>query len=136
MYEVTNFNQSILTNGSYCSVNIQTASDEEKKSIFNVVNGDCKGLRDYVNKPIKLKDVFAEAAQSIDEETGEVKDTVRIILIDEDGVGYATSSVGVRGSLSKLFQLYGTPDVWGQPLVVIPKQINRDKKVIMTLSLG
>lgn len=136
MYEISNFNQAILTNGSYCSVNIQSASEEEKKRIFNCVNGDCQGLRDYVNKEILLANVFAESGNQVDEETGEVKETVRIILIDSEGVGYATSSIGVRGSLSKLFQLFGTPDTWSAPIKVIPKQINRKDKVILTLSLG
>lgn len=111
---------------TYCSIVANTP--EERKRVFNAVNTPDKVLRDYINKTINLRDVFAEQCNFVDRESGEVKPGVRIVLIDDEGVSYSTSSTGIFTGLSKLFNIYGTPDCWTEPVPITIKQISRSAK--------
>lgn len=113
-------------------------SPEEKATMFNIMNGDCKRLGDMVNIPLAIKDVFVEVVDMLDKNTGEVIKAPRIILIDKDNVGYACVSKGVFGSLKKLMM----PDMFGQPtwepaINIIPQRIQKGAdRSILTLSIG
>lgn len=114
------------SHATYCSIVANTP--EERKHVFNVVNKPDKVLRDYINKTINLKDVFAEQCEFVDKESGEVKPGVRIVLIDDEGVSYSTCSIGIFKGLSKLFSIYGTPDCWAEPIPITIEQNNRSAK--------
>lgn len=111
---------------TYCSMVPKTI--EERKFLFNSVNSPTLVLRDFINKTINVRDVFAEECTFLDKETGAISDGVRIVLIDADGNSYSTCSRGIFSGLSKLFTLYGTPDRWTEPVPIMIKQITKSAK--------
>lgn len=106
---------------------------EERKSYYNAINMPGQKLSECVNMSVKIQHIYAETCDYRDRETGEVVPGVRIVLIDDKGKSYNTSSIGVYNCLSKIFQIFGTPNQWTSPLVVKVKQIapEPNKKVLL-----
>lgn len=101
----------------YCSIENQD-SQEEKIKIFNAINGNGKKIASMIGKTINLKDVVAHPVQLMDENTGEIIDTVRVVLIDDSGESYAGVSAGIMNSLQKMFMIFGEPKSWDKPIKV------------------
>lgn len=135
MEDDNNFIMSLTApkNECFCSIVANTA--EEKKALFNATNNPDHRLKEFVNKPIKVKDVFVEVVECTNRETGEVRKCPRIVLIDDKGVSYTAVSIGVFSALRKLFTIYGTPDTWEKPLTLTPKTIEKDKFSILTIAM-
>lgn len=119
---------------SYCSMVAETT--EEKALLYNAMNNTERRLKDCINEVIEVKDVFVEAVNCTNEETGEVTRCPRTVLIDVNGVGYQAVSLGIFSALKKLFAVYGEPQDWTAPLKLKVKQISRSaKKNILTLDV-
>lgn len=125
-----------LTNrvSAYCSFTPQTWEDKAK--LFKAMNNPDKRLRDEINKTIYVKDVYAEEVQVTNKETGEVTTAPRVVLIDKDGTSYVSVSLGVFGGLKKLFQIYGLPVQWGEPLPITIKQVSKGEKQLLTFDIS
>lgn len=106
---------------------------EERKSYYNAINMPGQKLSEAINMVVKVRHIYVETCEYKDRSTGEAIPGVRIVLIDDEGKSYNTSSIGVYNCLSKIFQIFGTPDVWSEPLSVRVKQIapEPDKKVLL-----
>ena len=98
----------------YCSKVAET--EKEKKELFNALESCDALLNDCVGQEIEIQDVYVEEKQVVDEETGELKTKFRTILFDKSGQTYATGSYGIYNVLKKIVQIYGTPDLWQEPL--------------------
>lgn len=107
----------------------------EKKALFNATSNPDNKLKDFINTPIAVKDVYIEAIEVTNEETGEVGKAPRVILIDDKGVSYSCVSVGVYNTLKRMFTMCGTPDTWDKPMTVVPKLIGKGDRNILTLNL-
>ena len=116
---------------SFCSMEAKTQA--EKVKLYQAMNNPAKRLSDCINLEIKLKDVYVEAVNCTDED-GNVHICPRIVLIDENGVGYTCVSIGIYSSLKKLFQIFGVP-TYKQPLTVVPTQITAGQNKILTLNV-
>ncbi len=90
---------------------------ESKVAIYNAINKADEKLDDHKNEVLNIKDVVAHTVTLIDENTSEVIDCTRIVLINDKGVGYESISVGIYSSLQKLFAIVGMP-TWDEPLKV------------------
>lgn len=124
MINPNNLINDLFSTGSfYCSMPCKTP--QEKKTLFNIQSGETERISDYINEIINLKDVYVQMIQIADSQTGELIDTCRIILIDNDKKGYACVSLGIYSSLKSLFALYGTPEHWEKPIKI--KFKNRTK---------
>lgn len=100
---------------SYSSI---TGTDEAAKvTVFNAIN-NAKALSDHLGEPIALKDVIQVPAEGVDENTGEVTQFTRTVLIDADNIAYAGGSDALLGSLDNLFGVFGKPDTWTEPRVI------------------
>ena len=84
---------------------------------------------------IELKDVYVEAVQCINKETGAMNTCPRIVLIDKDGVGYQCVSIGVFSAIKKMFGIYGEPQEWDEPIPIMVKQITKGEKQLLTLNV-
>lgn len=100
----------------FCSLSGDTI--EEKTKIFNAMSKCDFRVADKLNTPIQLKDVIIQRYTKVDEQTGEVQDKKRIILIDGEGTTYASASNGLFSSLMKLFAIIGMPHTWETPLPI------------------
>lgn len=134
MNDLINLNSSLQTVGaSYCSVKLD--SKEAKIAVFNATTNPDNRLSDMVNKTITVTDFYAERTAMVDSETGEVREGVRIILFDKDGITYQTSSTGVFNAIGRMVALFGQP-TWEEGIAVIVKQIRRGKGNMLTLNLA
>lgn len=119
---------------SFCSFVPKT--DKEKIQLFNLTNTPEKHIKDEIKDVIAVKDVFVEMVPMLNQKTGEVVDSPRIVLIDDKGVGHTCVSTGVYGSIRKMFLSFGTPDKWTKPVKVMPMLINKGTdRSILTLSV-
>lgn len=124
-----------ITNASsamYCSFEIETK--EDKKRIFNVISGQTESLKSNLNKTIVLKDVVMVPVELVNQETGEVKTSPRVSLIDEKGVAYTSTSWGIYNSLRKLYAVYGTLH-FDEPIKVVPTEVQTKNGFTMNLKL-
>lgn len=118
----------------YCSMVATT--DEEKKKLFNTLESCDVLLNDCVGNEIAIKDIYIEERNVIDEETGELRTKYRTIIFDENGQTYATGAYGIYNVLKKIVQIYGTPDLWQEPLKVkVSKKPIGNGKQSLTLIL-
>lgn len=133
MDEIKIFNKKEIQEGniSYCSFPMNTI--EEKKKAFSIISNPEKRLSDMINKKIRMKDLFAEQVEITDENTGEIINTVRMVIVDDKGVGYACVSKGVFNSMSRLIGLIGHPSEWKEPLTIEikSKQIGKNNSCLV-----
>lgn len=98
--------------GSNMFMTVKNETEEEKIALFNAINGDeenTKRIADMINLEISVKDVIVQAISIPDEDTGEIKDLPRAIIIGEKGEKYEAVSLGVISSLQTLFAVFGPP---------------------------
>lgn len=116
----------------FCSMVVN--SDNDRQVLFNAISATPHKLSDYINKVIKVKDVYVETVK-VKDRKGEIVDAPRVVLIDVNGEGYGCVSQGVYGALRKLFVVFGVP-TWNDPVPVEVKQVQgKDSNRILTLSV-
>lgn len=115
---------------------LKTDSPEEKAKFYNVMNNPEKRVADMIGKVIKVKDVFVEVIELTNEQTGEIQKCPRTVLIDEKGIGYQAVSIGVFSAIKKLFDVFGTPDRWTNPIPLEVQQIKKGMRNILTFKIA
>lgn len=122
-------------NTSYSSIDSSLFSDTEKAKFFEAINSPEFKIGDFINKEIKMQNVYCEVIEAPDMATGELVKLVRTVIIDDKGNGYSCASKGVFSSLAKIFSpsFYGNPP-FEKPLIVMPV-FYKTKKGFNTLSL-
>lgn len=118
---------------SYCSMTVTTEKD--KKTLFNAINNPSGRLSELINMPIEVADVYVECVECIDRDTGEIKICPRIVFFNSKGESFTAVSLGVFGALKKVFGVFGTPDKWEKPLIIIPKQITKGEFKVLTFEV-
>lgn len=115
-----------------CSVKAEDAAS--KAIVFNAATNPDYKLKSCINKKIRLKDLYAETIELMNDETGEIVNVPRIVLIDEDGASYECVSVGMFSAIRKLVAVYGEP-TWYPPLEVTVKEKAVGKGSMLTLQM-
>lgn len=87
-----------------------------RKAIFAAMS-DAKTLNEHLNETILLRHVIIQPVTTEDEK-GNVQEFLRTVLIAEDGTAYASGSNGIILALKSLFQVYGEPDEWPEPVAI------------------
>lgn len=118
---------------AFCS--IKEDSLEAKKLVYNASNNPTHKIDDYINKEIALKDVFVEIIELANENTGELEQAPRIVLIGDKGESYQCVSNGIFGSLKKLMAIFGEP-TWEDPIHVVVKQVKVKRGTMLTLEVA
>lgn len=116
----------------YCSMRPKT--QEEKVKLYNAMNNPEKRLADCINEVITVKDVYVEAVNCTNRETGETQVCPRVVLIDDNGVGYQCVSIGIFSALKKIFAIFGEPNEWDAPLRLKVKQLTKGERKMLTLN--
>lgn len=96
---------------------------KSKVAIYNAINSSDTALNDMVGKPLEIVDVVAHPITITDEETGEIIETVRTVLIDKNGKCYHAVSAGILNSLQKIFSIIGMPSWKDEPVKMEVKQV-------------
>lgn len=102
----------IVTNqrNMFCSLDLE--EQENKVKLYNATEQCDVLLNDIVGQTIEIKDVYIEEYETVDKETGEVKNKFRTILFGSDGKTYASGAYGIYNSLRKIFTIFGDPTQW------------------------
>lgn len=114
--DVNEFSNPVNT-AMYCSIK-DDGSAKSKAAIFNAINSPEKKVADFIGKTIALKDIVAHPIRLLDENTGEVIDAMRMVLIDDKGEGYEAVSSGLVNAVSRILQIFGQPETWSEPIKV------------------
>lgn len=99
---------------------------EEKIKLYNMINESDHVLAECTNIPIKVKDIYAEPFAFTNDD-GEYVETVKIVLIAENGETYSSISRCVYNSLSKIITVFGMP-TWKEGLTLMHKQKTKTGK--------
>ena len=112
-------NELLNSGGIYSS--IENKDQESALKIYDAVS-NAEPLSDHLGQTIMVRDVVLQPIEVNDTNTGEVRQMIRSILIDEEGKALSCSSDGVLTSLKSLFTFLGEPPfVPSVPLVPMQK---------------
>ena len=76
-----------------------------------------------IGKTINLLHFYVEIIQVVSEQTGEIVNVPRVVLIDAKGNGYQGVSIGLYNALKRIVSMFGMPETWEEPLTVEVQQI-------------
>ena len=106
---------------SYCSMHLNDIND--KLTAYNATSNTGHSLSEMIGEEFLLRHVYVEAIQCVNEQTGEVNTCPRIVLISPTGESYQAVSMGIYGSMRKIFQLFGDPSTWTFALRCVCKRV-------------
>lgn len=84
----------------------------QRVQVYNGLNAPDRKLSEIINEVIELQNFHVVRTEYVDDETGELREGVRITLFAADGTTYYTSSEGVLQSLRLVVDAFGTPALW------------------------
>lgn len=102
--------------------NLNMDNMENKKLVFNMLNAPEVRLSDMVGKSIHAVDYVIDNISIVDRETGEVMETSRLVIRDDQGSTYHTMAKGLLESFNRILALFG--DSWGDGFVLTVNQVN------------
>lgn len=105
----------------YCSIR-DDGTMKSKARIFNSINSPDKRVSDCIGETINLANIVAHPIQLVDENSGELVETMRMVLIAEDGTSYEAVSTGIVNAVARILQIFGQPQTWSGPIKVKPVQ--------------
>ena len=108
-----------LTNAGakfFCSMT-DDGTRASKVAIYNAINNTEQALSDIIGQTIHVTDVVAHPIELVDEETGVINHTVRVVLVAEEGTFQAVSE-GILSSLNKIFNSVGMPSWKDEPVAM------------------
>ena len=101
--------------GAYCSMH--ALNNKARVTLFNACTNP-KKISDMINKRIKVMHIYIEIIQVLSEQSGEMVNAPRVILIDEQGNGYQAVSNGIYNAVKRMYALFGDPGDWDAPHTV------------------
>ena len=107
--------------GNFCS--LVAADNKARVTLYNACSNPEK-LSAHVNEPIKMAHVFAEVIQCANEQSGEIVNCPRVVIIDDHGKGYQAVSVGIYNSVKRIIGLFGNPASWDSPHTIKCKNVD------------
>lgn len=122
--------------GFFCSI-VDDGKRATKVAIYNAINSADESLADHIGEVLEIVDVVAHPVTLVQEETGEVIESLRTVLIDKNGKSYTAVSQGITNSLSRIFSIVGMPSWKDEPVKMKIKQIktNNGNNKVNTIEL-
>lgn len=112
---------------SFYSGKAETA--DEKLNLYDAVQNSKHKMKEIINTPFTVKDVYAEVVTLADGTKAP-----RVVLISPDGDSVTCVSKSVLGSLQKLFAIFGQPP-YEEGIAVIPRQVSTKNGQAYTLEI-
>ena len=120
-FERLNLQRDICGGGKgFCTM--QAVDKKAKATLFNATGNPDK-ITTMIGKTIDLLHFYVEIIQTVSEQTGEIVNVPRVVLIDKSGKGYQAVSIGMYNAIKRIVSMYGMPDTWDEPLTVEVQQI-------------
>lgn len=96
---------------------IDTSTREGKIKLYSALQ-NAEKLDEHLNEPLNMTNAVAQAVQVTDDQTGEISNTVRVIIVTDDNKAYAATSPTLAAGLNTMFGIFGTPNTWTEPLCI------------------
>lgn len=112
-----NFQDTLDASGVFTTV--KGSDIEAKKTVFSAVN-DAEPLADHLGETIDVVDIVAHKVEVANEETGEIGEATRIVLLTSDGRALASVSVGIQGAVRNILAFLGEPSSWDGAVKLVP----------------
>lgn len=110
--EKTVNNELSFVGGAGASIStIDLSTFEGKVKNLNAIQ-NAQSANDYIGKTLNVTDVIFQQAQFVDEETGEISDGVRTILLLDDDTAVAFASDVIVRSIKTIIATFGSPENW------------------------
>lgn len=106
------------------TMKVDGATRAEKIALYNAIANAENAIGDLINETIEVEHMIAHPTKLVDEETGEVRDLIRVVLVSPEGVGYHSMSSGVVESMKRICQIVGEGPWTDEPLKIKIKQVN------------
>lgn len=106
--------------GGFCSM--QAEDNAAKVTLFNACSNPEK-ISSMIGKQIKMIHFFVEVIQTVSEQSGELVNVPRVVIIDEKGKGYQGVSIGLYNSVKRVVAMFGLPETWDKAHTVEVQQI-------------
>lgn len=120
--EKVNLSRELSENASTVFCSVQGGDRATKAKVYNAMNNPEHKVGDMINKTINVKDVLVEIIELANEETGELEEAPRVVLIDDKGKAYQAVSAGIFNAVKNAIQVFGAP-TWDEPLPCLIKQV-------------
>lgn len=120
---------------------LDTESAAGKKNLYHVTNHPDHTLSEFINKPIRVKDIYIDVNQRMNKDAnsdnfGVMEDKPRTILIDENGESYVSGvSIGVFNAVREIIKIFGEPHTWLEPLEIMPVFVPTPKGNMLSLEV-
>ena len=111
-----------ICGGSKGFCTMQAVDKKAKATLFNAT-GNPEKVTSMIGKTIDLLHFYVEVIQVVSEQTGELCNVPRVVLIDKSGKGYQAVSIGMYNAIKRIVSMYGLPETWDEPLTVEVQQI-------------
>lgn len=97
------------TGTTYCTIKADPTDRKSAAKIYNALNNPEFRIADMINKDINVADVLIEIAEIMNEDTGEISQVPRVVLIDDEGRAYQSVSMGMFGAVKNAIKVFGEP---------------------------
>lgn len=119
---------------SMCTITPDPGNVEQAKVIYNAMNNPTHKVADFVNKKILVENFLVEVTEMSNEETGEIQNAPKCVLIGPDGISYLATSKGVFNSLRNACVAFGMAP-WPGGISFVPKYVKVGRGNMLTLDM-
>ena len=121
--EKTINNELSFVGGAGASIStVDLSTFEGKVKNLNAIQ-NAQAANDYIGKTLNVTDVIFQQAQFVDEETGEIADGIRTILLLDDDTAVAFASDVIVRSIKTIIATFGSPENW--PHHMLPLKVEQ-----------
>lgn len=104
-----------------CTIPADPNDRKTMAKIFKALNDPTHRVADFINKEIPVENILIEAADILNDETGEISRVPRVVLITPEGESYQAVSMGMFNAVKNAFRCYGEAP-WNPALTFAIKQ--------------
>lgn len=91
-----------------------TSTMDGKMALYNAMQTPDK-VDDHLNEELDVTNVLAQAVEVMNNETGEMRQSTRVVIVSEQG-NFSATSPTLAHAFGNLFSVFGTPNTWAAPL--------------------
>lgn len=111
------------------------ATDFESRLRTATAVSDSKPIREHLGEVIALVDVVIQVIPMENEDTKQLEDVTRVILIDAEGNSFHAISGVLFKDVQNLIGILGKPSSWPEPVSVAVREDGNGRRRFMTLTL-
>lgn len=119
---------------SMCTIVPEPGNMEQAKTVYNAMNNPTHKLSDLINKHVTVENFLVEVTEMEDDDTGELKNAPKCVLISPDGISYLATSKGVFNSLRNACVAFGMAP-WAGGIRFTVKQVKVGRGNMLTLDI-